>query len=500
MARTTTAPLVVPDAPETTLALRRAPTLERYSLPTLDDDFGFLSESRPVQAASAMADGPRRGIMRLVVVFIALPLLLVIMAKVLGFIDDPLLRAYGMTVSLGTLGIIYLSLVRYKDLGAAPLDLCAELPKVSFLVAVKNEEDNIAECVWSMVRQDYPNLEVLVANDGSTDGTLAALSRVMDLRDDVHVLTSNTSKGKKHALTGLVQHATGDIIAFTDSDCIAAPDAISRCVTALLAEPDYGAVSGHSRALNADHNVWTRMQDVWYDCQFSVSKAAESSFGTVLCVSGPLAVFRKEAVWNYFPAWANDRFLGQDFPFATDRQLTGLVLGQKWRGRKLQDANEGGPMSTPRYPPRRWKVGYVRSARTLTDVPEKFSHIIRQQVRWKKSFIRNLAFNGPYLWRLGLGPAVLFYGHALWVVVAPAMAFRHLIWLPFFKGAWAIPLLYLAGSFIKGTVWGLVYRLRNRGCFRWVYRPFMSLLSTLVLSWLIVYSAATVRKGVWFRA
>ncbi|MEZ5381276.1 MAG: glycosyltransferase [Microthrixaceae bacterium] len=482
------------------LSVRRAASPDRYSVPTLDDDFGFLSESRVVRAATELADGPRKGIMRLVVVCVALPLLLVIMAKVAGFVHDPVLRAYGMTVSVGTLGIIYLSLVRYKDLGAAPLDLCSDLPKVSFLVAVKNEEDIISDCVWSMVRQDYPNLEILVANDGSTDGTLAALGRVMDVRDDVHVLTSTASKGKKHALTGLVQHATGDILAFTDSDCIAAPDAISRCVAALLADDDYGAVSGHSRALNADLNLWTRMQDVWYDCQFSVSKAAESSFGAVLCVSGPLAVFRREAVWNYFPAWANDRFLGQDFPFATDRQLTGLVLGQKWRGAHLQAEHAGGPMSTPSYPPRRWKVGYVRSARTLTAVPEQFSHIIRQQIRWKKSFLRNLAFNGPYLWRLGPGPATLFYGHALWVVVAPAMAFRHLVWMPLVDGAWVVAALYLAGSFIKGTVWGLVYRLRNSGCYRWVYRPFMSLLSTLVLSWLIVYSAATVRKGVWFRA
>ena len=72
--------------------------------------------------------------------------------------------------------------------------------------------------------------------------------------------------------------------------------------------------------------------------------------------------------------------------------------------------------------------------------------------------------------------------------------------LPFFRGMWTIRPGRAAGSFIKGTVWGLVYRLRNSGCFRWVYRPFMSLLSTLVLSWLIIYSAATVRKSVWFRA
>jgi len=52
-------------------------------------------------------------------------------------------------------------------------------------------------------------------------------------------------------------------------------------------------------------------------------------FGSVSCVSGPLAGFRREAIWNYFPAWAADSFLGREFRFATDRQLTGYVLGQE---------------------------------------------------------------------------------------------------------------------------------------------------------------------------
>ncbi|MDL1950623.1 hypothetical protein FBQ97_12535, partial [Acidobacteria bacterium ACD] len=94
--------------------------------------------------------------------------------------------------------------------------------------------------------------------------------------------------------------------AFTDSDSVLAPDAISRCVRALAADPEIGAVSGHARALNRDSNLLTRVQDTWYDGQFGVLKAAESVFGSVTCVSGPLAVFRREAVYNYFPAWADD--------------------------------------------------------------------------------------------------------------------------------------------------------------------------------------------------
>lgn len=64
-----------------------------------------------------------------------------------------------------------------------------------------------------------------------------------------------------------------------------------------------GAVSGHCRALNAETNLLTRIQDCWYEGQFSIKKAFESVFGAVTCVSGPLAAFRRESIYNYIPAW-----------------------------------------------------------------------------------------------------------------------------------------------------------------------------------------------------
>jgi cellulose synthase/poly-beta-1,6-N-acetylglucosamine synthase-like glycosyltransferase len=217
-------------------------------------------------------------------------------------------------------------------------------------------------------------------------------------------------------------------------------------------------------------------------------------------VSGPLAVFRKEAIYNYLPAWANDRFAGQEFPFATDRQLTGYVLGQRWKGKRLKAQFASDPfVASVDYPERQWRIEYLRSARVWTNVPATGRNFFKQQARWKKSFIRNLFFNGPYIWRRGTGPAALFYLHALWVVAAPLMFFRHLVWLPY-QGQWVLVGLYLAGVFTKGSVYAVAFKIQNPGCTRWVYRPLMSLLSSIGLSWLILYSAATVRKGVWHRA
>ena len=93
-----------------------------------------------------------------------------------------------------------------------------------------------------------------------------------------------------------------------DSDSVWAPDAIEKIVKIFSSDPFIGAVSGHVRVLNSNKNILTKIQDSWYEGQFSIRKAFESIFGAVTCVSGPLAVFRKEAIFNFIPAWENDTF------------------------------------------------------------------------------------------------------------------------------------------------------------------------------------------------
>ncbi len=451
--------------------------------------------------------GVRHSVRRLIVVIALLPLILLLARELPQWPDAPILMTYGLGVLGSTIWIFYLAYTRYDDPSdprftrnrnraeAPPL---AATPRVSFLVAVKDERDVIESCVRSMVASDYPDVEVIVVDDASTDGTADILR---SLQSELHFtfVALEQNVGKKNALVRGAEHALGDVIAFTDSDCILAPDALRRCVAALVAHPGLGAVSGHARALNADATTLTKAQDTWYEGSFRVAKGAESTFGSVTCVSGPLAVFRRDAIWNYLPAWANDRFMGAEFRFATDRQLTAYVLGQRWKGKALKAAHADSPfVAAVDHPERQWDVGYVRSAKVWTVVPEHVRPFMKQQIRWKKSFIRNLAFTGSFMWRRGIGSASLYYGHALWVVVAPLMAIRHLIWAPA-NGLWMLTALYLAGVLLKGTAWGIAFAIDNPGTGRWKFRPLMSLISSVVLSWLLPYSLLTIRRGVWSR-
>jgi hypothetical protein len=85
----------------------------------------------------------------------------------------------------------------------------------------------------------------------------------------------------------------------------------------------------------------------------------------------------------------------------------------------------------------------------------------------------------------------------LWVAIAPLMAFTHLILLPL-NGRYELTVLYLAGVSLKGAAWACAYRVHNDDT-RWVYRPIMTVISCVLLSWLILWAAVTVRKPVWSR-
>ncbi len=467
------------------------------------------ARTRPWSAWLARRDwNVRFGLRRLAVVVGLMPLIVLLAWRAPKLIGDPLLASYGFVVLSGTILLFYIAYTRYED----PSDPASvphpnrdhapalpATPRVSFLLAVHNEEQVIEECVRSVAGSDYPDLEVIVIDDASTDGTVDVLRR-LESELGIRVLLLEENVGKKRALTEGAAVAAGEVFAFTDSDCVLAPDALRRCVTALVRNPGMGAVSGHARALNADESLLTRITDSWMEGSFRITKAAEASFGSVSCVSGPLAVFRRDAVYNYFPAWANDRFLGVEFRFATDRQLTGYVLGQRWKGRELKWRYLYSPfVREVDYPERRWRVGYVRSAHVLTQNPARIRPLLRQRVRWQKSFIRNTCFTSSFMWRLGVGPSLMYYGHCLWVVAAPIMAARHWVWAPL-NGLYFLTFLYLCGIVMKGSAWAIAYRIDNPGDPRWRYRILMSFISTFLLAWLLPYALLTVRRSRWNRS
>lgn len=443
-----------------------------------------------------------RLVKHLVIVFMLLALILVLNAK-WYFTSPPnlFLFGYGITVTTVVFFTFFLTYVRYRDPYVSTRKRLGdnyEKPLVSCVFAVYNEEKVVERCMHSLINSTYPNKEIIVVNDASTDNTKAVLQKFSHLKG-VTVLNLEKNVGKKRAIAQGLRIAKGDIFAFTDSDSVVSPDAIERIVRVFAANPTVGAVSGHGRALNARQNLLTKVQDSWYETQFSIEKALESSYGSVTCVSGPLAVFRREAIYNYIPAWENDRFLGKEFKFATDRQLTGYVLGSKYIGKKLKKKYADSPfVKEVDYPAKEWKVVYCKSARVWTVVPDTFPKVIKQHVRWKKSFIRNLFFTGTFYWRKPIVPALKYYLGAIFTIVGPLIALRHLVYLPL-TGSPLSGAYYLTGILFVGSLYAVAFKMEDPKSKVWIYRPLMSVFSTLILSWLLFYSALTIKNSVWHR-
>ncbi len=108
-----------------------------------------------------------------------------------------------------------------------------ELPRVSIVVAARDEERNIEEAVRSMLAQDLPRLELVVVDDRSTDRTGAILDSLADPRlRVVHVRELPAGwLGKNHALELGAAAAGGELILFTDADIVMKPDTLRRAAS-----------------------------------------------------------------------------------------------------------------------------------------------------------------------------------------------------------------------------------------------------------------------------
>src|SRR5665213_142274 len=95
----------------------------------------------------------------------------------------------------------------------------ARYPRVSVVVCAYNAERTMLPCLTALERLNYPDYEVIVVNDGSGDGTLAITESFPFCR-----IISQENKGLSAARTIGAEAATGEIVAYTDSDCVADPD------------------------------------------------------------------------------------------------------------------------------------------------------------------------------------------------------------------------------------------------------------------------------------
>jgi poly-beta-1,6 N-acetyl-D-glucosamine synthase len=218
-------------------------------------------------------------------------------------------------------------------------------PPTSIVVPAYNEATGIEQAVRSLAASDYPEFEVVVVDDGSTDGT-GELVDGLDL-DRVRVLRE-PNRGKAEALNTAVAASRHDVIVAVDADTIFEPGTLAALVLP-LADPKVGAVAGNTKVGNRQ-GLLGRWQHIEYVTGFNLDRRPLDVLGCMPTVPGALGAFRRSALLEV-GGFSSDTL-------AEDTDVT-IALSR-----------------------RRWRVVYEQQARAFTETPATWSGLWRQRYRW----------------------------------------------------------------------------------------------------------------------
>lgn len=347
-------------------------------------------------------------------------------------------------------------------------------PLVTFVIPCKNEEEGIAISVHKCFAADYPSkkLDVIVVNDGSTDGTGRVLRKLKrQYKKRLTVITWRKNRGKRHGMAEGFRRARGEIIVQLDSDSYIEPDTFRHLITPFIHE-EIGAVCAHADPTNADKNVLTRMQAAYYFMSFRILKGAESVFMAVSCCSGCSSAYRKSAVMPIMDQWLHESFLGQPVTWGDDRALTNWLIRTNH------------------------KTIYTDLAQAYTVCPERIKQFVKQQTRWKKSWIINAIFLSKFILRKRPFLAITyFYPLIIVSLLTPFAAARAMVFNPVLRDT--LPLYYVSGALLLTAVILVFYRFTARENKYWPYLFIWAGLNVIFMSFILFYAALTIQNRKW---
>lgn len=256
-------------------------------------------------------------------------------------------------------------------------------PTVSVLMPCFNEGKTVYETIESMSQSNYPaeKFEVIAQDDCSLDDSyewmLKAQRDFTNIR--VRVGWNKVNSGKARTVCNALGQSNAEIIISIDSDCIFHPNAI-RELTSCFKAPKVGSVGGRVGVRNADENVITAIQAIVYYSAFQLYKIPENWTRSVCCISGCLFAIRRELLLEIEPAIRSRNWFGIPVNQGEDRFLTHQTL---LRGYGTYIDND---------------------ALCWTNVPSTLSVLFKQQLRWRRSIVRDFFFTlkklPKHVWKL----------------------------------------------------------------------------------------------------
>lgn len=271
-------------------------------------------------------------------------------------------------------------------------------PSVSLIIAGLNE----ADCLEKTLRRmwgSYPRLQVIVVDDGSTDGMSVVAN---DFGKDHAGLIVVTKKrgGKSSAMNAALPYATGEVIIIVDADSELSETAIWEVVQP-LADPAVGAVSGNVSVRNANANLITRMQAFEYLRSIFLGRIVTSRLGILGIVSGAFGAFRRSLL---------EQLGGWDVGPGEDEDL---IL----RIRKLG-----------------YRIEFAPYADCFTDAPESAKVLTKQRRRWEWAVVtfesrKHIDMANPFHAHFRLSNFVLFAERWIYNLILPLWLWIYVAWM-----------------------------------------------------------------------
>jgi cellulose synthase/poly-beta-1,6-N-acetylglucosamine synthase-like glycosyltransferase len=413
---------------------------------------------------------------------------------------------YFVFVNAGYLMLIISALREVRENSASEWDEpeskivgSALAPRVSILAPAYNEEATVTESVRALLTLSYPNLEVVLVNDGSTDGTLDTLKSAFSLHP-IHnifrrqietqpthglfrskefpslVVVDKSNGGKADALNAGLNLCSGELVCAIDADTLIEPDALLRMVRPFLRSDDIVAGGGTIRVANgsrvyagrvvearAPRHPLAGFQVIEYLRAFLFGRLGWNRKGGNLIISGAFGLFRRDAMIGV-GGYLHDT-VGEDMELVARLRTKGL--------------EEGGPH----------KVEFVPDPVAWTEVPQSMRMLGRQRDRWHRGLAdvvwryRRLFFN-PRYGSLGL---VVYPYFVLIELIAPVIEALGLLMLPIgiWTGAFDIEfaLLFLLVAYGLGLILTVATLLLEE----WTFHRYQEPVDLLILiAWTIL--------------
>ena len=259
----------------------------------------------------------------------------------------------------------------------------AHYPPLSILVAAYQEERTIIHTMASIARERYPgNLEILILNDGSTDGTAAAAARAekglhWPANVTIRIINYEQNRGKAAVLNSGLSEARHDLIVTIDADTRLRADSLTKIVERLLSDPaNTRAVAGAILVGNSRETMMAGLQEWDYFHGIAAVKRMQSMYHGTLVAQGAFSIYYRETLVEV-GGWPE--CVGEDIV------LTWALLRRGYR------------------------TGYAEDAIAFTSAPTSYRQFAHQRRRWARGLVEALNSHKPLLVKARLSTMFIWW-------------------------------------------------------------------------------------------